>query len=161
MFARQELDLTLLPTRLALGSSMLYHGASKLSAEGAQKTGEGFEQMGIKPGKFWAVATGASELFAGLSSILGVGTRLAALGVLVTQSVAIAKVHAQNGFDITKGGYEYNLALIAMALGLLVTGPGRLSLHEALECAAEGRMPRKLLRKARPTRLVRLVKLLK
>ncbi len=154
-------EVSLLPARLALGSSMLYHGGTKLSSEGAAKTAQAFSQMGIKPGRFWALATGASELFAGVASILGVGTRVAALAVLVTQTVAISKVHAGNGFDVTKGGYEYNLALMGIAFGLLLAGPGRLSVHETLECAAEGRLLRKLLRKARPTRTLRLIKLLK
>lgn len=38
--------------------------------------------------------------------------------------MAIITVSAKNGYDITKGGYEYNLAIIAAALGILLTGPG-------------------------------------
>ena len=40
--------------------------------------------------------------------------------MLVTQSVAIAKVHRRNGFDVTKDGYEFNVALMAIAAGLLL-----------------------------------------
>jgi putative oxidoreductase len=78
-----------------------------------------------------------------------------------TQAVAIWKVHGQKGFDITKGGFEYNLALIAIALGLLVAGPGVASTHELLERRLEGRGSRKLWSRARPSLWLRLVKLLK
>lgn len=45
---------------------------------------------------------------------------------------AIRKVHAPNGPWITKGGYEYNLVLIAALLGLVDGGPGDLSVDRAL-----------------------------
>ncbi|MFB1480490.1 DoxX family protein [Corallococcus sp. RDP092CA] len=123
----------LLPPRLSLGATMIKHGMAKLKKEGTEQHAGMFEQMGIKPGRPWVLATGITELAAGVSSILGIATRLTALGVIVTQAVAIAKVHGKNGFDVTKGGYEFNVALIAIALGTLMRGPGRLSLHSALE----------------------------
>lgn len=122
-----------LPVRLSLGSTMVAHGMSKLRKDGLEQMTGFFEQLGFKPGKPWVVATGVTELLAGVSAILGIGTRLTALGVLVTQAVAITKVHAPKGFDNTKGGYEFNLALCAMALGLLLRGPGRVSVHSAVE----------------------------
>lgn len=123
----------LLPTRLSLGSTMVFHGVSKLRKEGLEQTAGFFEQLGFKPGKPWVLATALTELVAGVSSILGIGTRLTALGVLATQAVAVAKVHGSKGFDNTKGGYEFNLALCSMALGLLLRGPGKVSLHGLIE----------------------------
>jgi putative oxidoreductase len=133
----------------------------KLKGEAPQKTGQMFEQVGIQPGKPLAVATGIAEVFAGVGAILGLWTRPAALAVLVTQAVAIQKVHAKNGFDITKGGFEYNLALMAIAASILVAGPGLFSTHEGLERLLEGRGAKKYLRKARPSPLLKFVKLLK
>jgi putative oxidoreductase len=158
---RVRKDAALLPMRAALGASMVYHGLGKLRGEGPQQTGQMFEQLEIKPGKKMAVATGISEVFAGAASILGIFTRPAALAVLVTQAVAVWKVHAKNGYDVGKGGYEYNLTLMAIAAGLLAAGPGIFSLHEELECLAEGKGGRRLLRKARPNAFLRLVKLVK
>lgn len=123
----------LLPPRLSLGATMIKHGLAKLSKEGAEQHAGFFEQIGIKPAKPWVIATGVTELVSGVSAILGIATRLTALGVIVTQAVAIAKVHGKKGFDVTKGGYEFNLALIAIALGTLMRGPGQVSLHSALE----------------------------
>jgi putative oxidoreductase len=129
----------LLPPRFALGSTMLYHGTKKLSRKGIEAHAPFFEQIGISPGRPWVVFTGLVETAAGALAILGIGTRLAALGVLATQSVAINRVHALKGFANEKQGVEFNLALCAMALGLLLRGPGRFSVHSLLERAAKKR----------------------
>ena len=136
-----------IPARLALGAAMVYHGTSKLRGEG--------------PGRAWAVATGLAETFAGVAAVLGIATRPAALAVLVTQAMAVAKVHKPKGYDIMHGGMEYNLALMAIAAGLLIGGPGRVSAHEALEHAVEGRGARRLWRRARRPRLSRAIRLVR
>jgi putative oxidoreductase len=77
--------------------------------------------------------------------------------VLATQAVAIAKVHAKNGYDISKGGFEYNLALMGIALFMLIDGPGRYSLHEAIERGVEGKGLRRVRQHMRPNLLVRAI----
>jgi putative oxidoreductase len=154
--ARRRKDLALLPPRAALAAGMLYHGVDKLKAANRQQTAQFFESTGIRPGHFWARATGITETAAGALSLLGFLTRPAALAVLVTQGVAIAKVHAPRGFSTTKGGYEYNLTLMAIAAALLVAGPGRFSAHELVERAADRRRFRRA-----PSLLSRLVRLVK
>jgi putative oxidoreductase len=130
-------SLALLPTRAALGSTMLYHGYQKLRDR--ENAGRAFEGMGLAPGRPWALATALAEMGAGALAVIGVFTRPAALAVLVTQAVAVAKVHRQKGFDNTKGGFEFNLALMAIAAGLLLTGPGHVSVHRQIERAIGGR----------------------
>jgi len=147
-----------IPARLALGASMVYHGTSKLRGEGPAQTGQAFEGLGLTPGRAWAVATGVAETFAGVAAVLGIATRPAALAVLVTQAVAVAKVHKPRGYDVMQGGMEYNLALMAIAAGLLIAGPGRVSAHEALEQAIEGRGARRLWMRARHPRLSRTIR---
>src|SRR5579884_3767483 len=93
--ARLRKELALIPPRAALGATMVYHGLGKLRGEGPQQAGQHFEQMGLQPGKHLAVATGIAEAFAGAAAILGLWTRPAALAVLVTQAVAIGKVHGK------------------------------------------------------------------
>lgn len=131
-------DLALVPTRMSLGATMLFHGLPKLRGEGARQTGAMLEEMGFRPGVAWARATGAAEVFGGASAALGFATRLGALALLATQAVAISKVHAGKGFSNASGGWEFNLAIVAMALGMLVAGPGTVSLHELLERRLEG-----------------------
>lgn len=149
----------MVPARTALGSSMIFHGVGKLRAP--EPAGQAFHGMGVRPGKPMAIAAGLAEVFAGVGAVLGVWTRPAALAVLVTQAVAIWKVHGSKGFDITKGGFEYNATLMAIAAGLLLAGPGAFSVHEALEHAVQGTGARRLYRKARPGPLLRFIKLLK
>lgn len=134
-------EVAMFPARAALGASMIYHGLGKL--RGPEPTGQYFENLGIRPGKPWAVATGLAELTSGILAVAGVGTRLAALMVLVMQAQAIDKVHKAKGYDISKGGFEYNLALIAIALGMLVGGPGKLSVKSliARRLARRNRLP--------------------
>jgi putative oxidoreductase len=45
---------------------------------------------------------------------------------------AIATVHWSKGFWVTAGGYEYNLAIIAAAIAVAATGPGRFSIDNWL-----------------------------
>jgi putative oxidoreductase len=144
-------DLGTMPARFALGSTMLYHGVAKLQGEGPTQTAQMFGQLGLPKPKLSAIATGLAECFAGVAAIAGVATRPAAVAVLVTQAVAIAKVHAKNGFSIQDGGFEFNLALMAIAAGLLIGGPGVWSAHGALERSVAGRRRRRpWLRARRP-----------
>ena len=46
--------------------------------------------------------------------------------------VAVLTVHLRNGFFNTNGGYEFNLALVGMALTLLIVGAGAYSIDSAL-----------------------------
>ncbi len=131
-------DLALLPPRAALAASMLHHGLEKLGSS-REKAFGAFHNLGLRPARFFATITGLAEVGAGAMAALGLFTRPAALAVLVAQAVAIKKVHGPKGFPITRGGFEFNLALMAIATALLIDGPGRLSLHEVIERAVDHR----------------------
>ncbi len=71
----------------------------------------------------YAVAWG--ELLGGIALLVGILTRLAALGLIVIQVGAVWTVTGLHGFSVTRGGgYEYNIALIAMCVALVVMGGG-------------------------------------
>ena len=159
--ARLRKEAALIPPRAALGASMVYHGMGKLREGAPEQVGGWFESIGLRPGKHLAVATGIAEMFAGIGAIIGLWTRPAALAVLVTQAFALGKVHAKNGFDVGKGGFEYNIALMCIAGALLISGPGQFSAHEGIERLIQGRGAKRWFREARPSPLLRLVKLLK
>ncbi|WP_141325264.1 DoxX family protein [Myxococcus sp. AB025B] len=150
----------LLPPRLSLGSTMVVHGIAKLRKEGTEQHAGFFEQLGLKPARPLVLATGVTEVLAGVGAILGIATRPAAVAVLVTQAFAIAKVHGSKGFDNTKGGFEFNLALCAIALGLLLRGPGRLSVHSAVESQVKRKELRRFKLLPRQRRGSRLLDLL-
>jgi putative oxidoreductase len=142
-------DAAMVPARAALGASMLYHGLSKLRGDGLAQTAGFFEQLGIRPARTWATAAGAAEVLAGATAIAGFATRIGALAVIATQAVAIAKVHRGKGFDVVSGGWEYNVALIAIAAGLLLAGPGAVSAHEVVERRVKRRKPWQMFAPAR------------
>ena len=159
--ARLRKEAALIPPRAALGASMIYHGLGKLREGAPEQVGGFFESIGLRPGKQLALATGLAETFAGVGAVIGLWTRPAALAVLVTQAFALGKVHASKGFDNTKGGFEFNVALMCIAAALLIAGPGMFSAHEGVERLIEGRGVKRWLREAKPSVLLRLVKLLK
>jgi putative oxidoreductase len=133
--------------RVALGVVFVAHGGQKVfgwfGGHGLRATVAAFEGMGI-PASAAAFAAFV-ELFGGLAMLLGLLARPAAVGLIVIMLVAIAKVHAPHGFFLNfagtpgKGhGFEFNFALIAMALSILIGGAGVLSLDRALWLAATG-----------------------
>lgn len=125
------LDLGLLVIRLVFGLTFAAHGTQKLfgwfGGYGIAGTAGWLESIGMKPGKLQAVMAGLAELGGGLLLALGLWTPLAAILIIATMLVAIAKVHGPKGYWATAGGYEYNMAIIAVALGLALTGPGSYS----------------------------------
>ena len=54
------------------------------------------------------------------------------LCVIIVMIGAIYLVHLPHGFDIGKGGMEFALTVLLVAVGLLVTGPGSYSLRGVL-----------------------------
>jgi putative oxidoreductase len=114
--------------RLVVGLTFAGHGTQKLfgwfGGHGLKGTGGFFESIGIRPGVTMAFLAGVSELVAGLLFAAGVWVPVAAALIVLTMLVAIVKVHGQNGFWITEGGIEYNVILIAVAVGVALTGPG-------------------------------------
>lgn len=129
-----------LVVRLILGIIFFAHGAQKVFGwfgGRLRETIAGFRQMGIPPAG--TVVAAFIECFGGLAMIVGFLARPAALGLIVVMLVAISKVHVRNGFFLNwsmaqgKGhGYEFNLALIAMALSILIGGGGLLSVDRLI-----------------------------
>ena len=68
-----------------------------------------------------------TEFLGGLLLLLGLFTRIAALGICIDLSVAILKVHLHNGM-LGPGGYELPLGLAALAFALIFFGGGSIAL---------------------------------
>jgi len=117
--------------RAVYGVIFLAHGSQKLfGAFDGHKVGgtaQFLESVGLKPGLFWAVLLTTVEFVGGLAVLIGLWTRGAAAAIAISQVVAIVLVHAKNGFFNQKGGFEYNLTLIAVGVALFLTGSGPVS----------------------------------
>lgn len=122
-------DLGLLIIRLVVGLTFVGHGAQKLfgwfGGPGPIKFGEWLGTIGITTGgKTWAILAGLFEFIGGLLFSAGELTWLGAILIIIVMIDAIFTVHGKNGFWLTNGGYEYNLILIAIVLGVALIGPG-------------------------------------
>ncbi|QPC45895.1 DoxX family protein [Mangrovibacillus cuniculi] len=130
------MDLGLLLIRLVVGLLFVGHGAQKLfgwfGGYGLKGTGGWFDSIGMKPGVTMALVAGLAEFVGGLLFALGFLTPVAGILLAVTMLVAIIKVHAANGLWSTANGYEYNLTLIAVAVGIALIGPGAYAIDALL-----------------------------
>lgn len=126
------MNIGLLIIRIIVGLTFMGHGSQKLfgafGGGGLKATSKGFESMGLKPGMVMALLAGLAEFIGGALFVLGFITWLGDLLIVITMLVGIFKVHGKNGYWITQGGFEYNLILIAIAVGVFFTGPGNISL---------------------------------
>ncbi|HTG71616.1 MAG TPA: DoxX family protein [Candidatus Udaeobacter sp.] len=127
-----SIALGLLVVRLVVGLLFVGHGAQKLfgwfGGYGPKGTGGWLESIGVKPGVAMAIVAGLMELVGGVLFAAGLLTPLAAALIVMTMLVAIVKVHGQNGLWATANGYEYNLVLAAIAIGIALTGAGQFSI---------------------------------
>lgn len=131
-----------LVVRLGLGVIFFAHGSQKVlgwfGGPGLKGTIAYFKQgLGVPPAV--AVLAALIEFLGGISMIVGFLVRPSAVGLIVMMLVAIVKVHAQHGFFINfsntpgKGhGFEFNFALVAMALSILIGGAGVWSIDRLL-----------------------------
>ncbi|MBY6036416.1 DoxX family protein [Fictibacillus nanhaiensis] len=122
----------LLIIRLAVGLTLIGHGAQKLfgwfGGYGLKGTGGWMESIGIKPGYTMALFAGLAEFGGGFLFAAGLFTEIGAILIAGIMVVAIVKVHLQNGFWVNANGYEFNLILIAVVFGVALIGAGNYSL---------------------------------
>jgi len=114
--------------RIALGVIFAVHGLQKFQG-GISNTAGFFESIGI-PG-FFAYVVALIELIGGILVIFGLGTRIVGTLLSFIMIVAIITVKLPVGFIATNGtGYEFDLALAAMALSLTFVGAGKYSIDQ-------------------------------
>jgi len=136
LFATDATNTPLLVQRIVLAVVMFPHGAQKLfgwfGGFGFDATMNAMSSGGTpKPLVFLAIL---AETVGPLLLVLGLLTRVAALGVTCVMAVAFATVHVHNGFFMNwmgnkpGEGYEYHLLALALSVPLLIWGAGRASL---------------------------------
>ena len=130
--------------RIFLGIVLLPHGAQKLlgwfGGYGFEGT-MGYLTNGAGLAYPLALLVILIEFFGALMLILGVGARVAALGVIALFTGILFTSHSGNGFFMNwsgtqKGeGFEYHLLIIGMAVAVLINGAGRWSVDGIISTA--------------------------
>lgn len=120
------LDRVLLIVRVALGLPFIYHGSTIAFGAFGGPGLQGFSHFTHLPLPV-AILVGYGEFLGGLGVLFGVLARPAAAGLAVIMLGAIGLVHLKNGYDSTKGGFEYQLTLLFLEIIILVAGPGLLN----------------------------------
>lgn len=118
----------LLPLRLALGVIFFAHGAQKLfgvwGGRGLGTWTSAPAPFNLQPAWVWMGAAAFAEFVGGVLVMLGFMTRVGALLIACVMAVAMFGVHWRKGLFLNDGGYEFTLALLAMAVTLLIAGGG-------------------------------------
>lgn len=122
-------DVTLLLTRLAFGYAFVLIGWGKIQHPTSWMQGITFAPL-------WQVLAAVAEFGGGILLVLGLLTRLGALGISIVMAVAI-NVHifsfGHPYVNLTGGpSYQVAAAYLLIALLVLVQGPGRFSLDYLL-----------------------------
>jgi putative oxidoreductase len=124
--------LALLVLRITLGVILVAHGYPKVFGGGFHNHAEFVGKIGLP--QWMAYFSTGAEFFGGIALIVGVFTRFFSFAVLIEMLVIIVKVEWKHGL---KGGYEFPLALAAMAFFLIFFGAGPMSL-DAVRGSAGG-----------------------
>jgi putative oxidoreductase len=124
-----------------LGAVMLPHGLQKLlgwfGGPGFDKSTQFLAQATHLPQIFGVLAVLAESLGA-IALIFGFVTRVGALGITGVMIGAVLSTHLANGFFMNwmgnqpGEGFEYHLLVLALAIPLIVTGGGRLSIDRLI-----------------------------
>jgi len=127
--------LAVLILRLFVGFAFMMHGSQKLlgafGGSGVAGVAGMLTKIGVEPANILAWVVSITEFVGGVCIFFGFLTRFWAAGLVIDMGVAIAKVHLPNGFFAAKGGMELPLSFGVMALVILLTGPGSLSVDRA------------------------------
>ncbi|MGD0509131.1 MAG: DoxX family protein [Terriglobales bacterium] len=138
MSTSDDVSLTIL--RVVLGVVFFAHGAQLMlgwfGGFGFHATMGFFTHTGMPaPVAFLVIC---AQFFGALGLLVGLLTRIAALGIAGVMTGAIFIVHLPNGFFMNwmgtqKGeGFEFHLLALAMAAALLLRGAGAFSADRAL-----------------------------
>ncbi len=142
-FVRTDPDPALLVIRVALAGVLFPHGAQHLfgwfGGYGFAGTHEWMTTVVGIPGALATLAI-VSEFSAPLALLVGVGGRIAALGIAVLMTVAAA-THLEHGFFMNwdgalaagAEGFEFHLLAIAMAAAIVLRGSGAASVDRMIQ----------------------------
>ena len=125
------ISIALLIVRIAAGLPFIYHGSAILFGAFGGPGPHGFAAFMHAP-DIVGYLVGLAQFGGGLAILTGIFIRIGALCTMIVMLGAIFLVHLPHGFDVSKGGAEYALALFLVSVSLLVAGGGEYSLSSVL-----------------------------
>jgi putative oxidoreductase len=125
------MSLALLILRLGCGIVFLFHGSQILfgafGGPGPERTAASLHMPAMT-----GYLVGIAQIAGALAVLTGILIRIGAICIMVVMLGAILKIHLPHGFDVNKGGYEYALTELLIAMALFLTGAGAYSLGSRL-----------------------------
>ena len=115
----------LLLIRLGVAFIMIFAGSMKLMD--VSMTAGFFASIGLAS-IFWVYLVGILEVVSGILMLVGAYTQIAGIVIAVIMLVAIILVKSKMGIQ----AMEIDIMLLASALGLVFTGPGKYALCKGL-----------------------------
>ncbi|MCB9365175.1 MAG: DoxX family protein [Flavobacteriales bacterium] len=122
-----NVNIALLVLRVIIGIFMLTHGWGKMETLFSGEPIQFADPLGLGA-TVSLVLTVFAEVFCSILLILGLGTRFAAIPLLITMLVAAFIIHANDGF----GKQEFALLYGVIYLTILLIGAGRYSLDYSI-----------------------------
>src|SRR5436190_18178056 len=124
----RRVNVGLAVLRIAVATIFIRHGAQKLFVFGFGGVAGMFGHMGIPfPGRMGPLI-GVLEFFGGIALVIGLLTRLVALGFVCDMLGAILLVLLKKGFS----GFELEFMLLGSSVALVLMGAGRYSVDSLL-----------------------------
>ena len=124
-------DLPLLFLRLVLAYG--FWGPATMKWNDINAIGEWFASMNMPLPLVNAYLAAGTEMVGVFLLLLGFGTRLISIPLMITMLVAIFMVHGSSGFDAGNNGYEIPLYYLLMLFTLTVYGSGKISVDQLIK----------------------------
>jgi putative oxidoreductase len=115
-------DITHWGLRASIGVIFIVHSLKKFDPSWQ----EWLISIGIPPEMQLPIAL--AELIGGILLVVGVLTRVTGSIFAVILLGAIFHIRWENGFFVSKGGWEWDLVMLAVVLAIITAGPGRISI---------------------------------
>ena len=118
--------------RFCVGAIIVPHSYTKLFQGAVAPAAGMIAKLGLEPALAWAYFVGAVEFFGGILLAIGLLTRLCAAALVIEFAVIVFAVKFSIGFFAFRGGFELELLLGLLCLGIFFKGGGRFSVDHAI-----------------------------
>jgi len=120
-------DITHWGIRASIGAIFIIHSLKKFDPSWQ----DWLISIGIPPELQLPIAL--TELIGGIFLIVGAFTRITSSIFAVILLGAIFHIRWENGFFVSKGGWEWDLVMLSVVLAIIAVGPGRVSISHLVK----------------------------